>query len=115
MFVGVGGECQPAAGSARIRASALGEVVLPGPAGGEVKRPRPGGAGQPAGNAEQSAAECAGGADGAGRESDQLVQRRRLCASAAITVQALLALNWPEGKCASAWSLRSRITSSTTA
>ena len=33
-----------------------------------------------------------------------VVQRVRLCAIAAITVQALLALNWPEGKCASAWS-----------
>jgi hypothetical protein len=41
-----------------------------------------------------------------------VVQRPRLCASAAITVQALLALNCPEGKCANAWSLRSRITSS---
>jgi hypothetical protein len=34
---------------------------------------------------------------------------------ALMTVQALLAANWPEGKCASAWSLRSRIVSSTTA
>ena len=34
-----------------------------------------------------------------------LVHRPRLCASAAITVQALLAANWPEGKCASAWAL----------
>ena len=38
-----------------------------------------------------------------------LVQRNRLCAMAAITVQALFALNWPEGKCAKAWSFRSRI------
>ena len=43
------------------------------------------------------------------------VQRSRLCASAASTVQAPLALKWPEGKCASAWSLRSAMTCSTTA
>ena len=43
------------------------------------------------------------------------VQRSRLCASAAITVQAALAEKWPDGKCASAWSLRSRMASSTTA
>jgi len=36
-------------------------------------------------------------------------------ASAAITVQALLACMRPEGKCASAWSTRSRIASSTVA
>ena len=42
------------------------------------------------------------------------VQRNR-CEKAAITVQAALAWNLPEGKCASAWSLRSRIASSTTA
>ena len=40
-----------------------------------------------------------------------LVHRPRLCARAAITVQSLLAAYWPEGKCASAWSLRSRIAS----
>ena len=45
----------------------------------------------------------------------RVVHRSRLCARAAITVQAALARNLPEGKCASAWSLRSRIASSTTA
>src|SRR5207248_9038280 len=45
----------------------------------------------------------------------RVVQRSRLCARQAITVQAALALNLPEGKCASAWSLRSRIVSSTRA
>src|SRR5215217_2978878 len=43
------------------------------------------------------------------------VQRSRLWASAAITVQAALAVNLPEGKCARPWPLRSRIVSSTTA
>jgi hypothetical protein len=37
------------------------------------------------------------------------VQRSWLCASAAITVQAAFTVNWPAGKCASAWSLGSRI------
>jgi uncharacterized protein len=49
-----------------------------------------------------------------------LLASRRLprphrAASAAITVQAAFAVNVPDGKCASAWSLRSRIASSTTA
>jgi hypothetical protein len=43
------------------------------------------------------------------------VQRRRLCARQAMTVQAAFAKNLPDGKCASAWSLRSRIANSTTA
>ncbi len=43
------------------------------------------------------------------------VQRSRLWASAATTVQAALALNLPDGRYASAWSLRSRMHSSTTA
>src|SRR3954470_5703832 len=43
------------------------------------------------------------------------VQRTRLCASAASTVQAPLARKRPDGKCASAWSLRSAMTCSTTA
>ncbi len=38
------------------------------------------------------------------------VHLSRLCASAANTVQAPLAWKWPEGKCASAWSLRSAMT-----
>ena len=43
------------------------------------------------------------------------VQRWRLWARQAITVQAQLAAKLPEGKWASAWSLRSRIASSTSA
>ena len=57
------------------------------------------GAGQSAGDREQPAAEGAGGADvvvRAGRSG--LVQRSRLCASAAITVQAALALKLPGGE-----------------
>ena len=45
----------------------------------------------------------------------RVVHLRRLCARAAITVHAAFATNLPEGKCARAWSLRSRIASSTTA
>ena len=45
----------------------------------------------------------------------RVLHRRGLCASAAITVQATLARNLTDGKCATAWSLRSPIASSTTA
>ena len=47
------------------------EVVVPGPAGGEVQRPAAGGAGQAAGDLQQPAAEGAGGADGLVGEAEQ--------------------------------------------
>ena len=65
-------------------------VAVPGPAGGEVERPGSAVAGESAGDLEPAAAEGAGRvAEGAvsGRPSS-CVQRSRLCASAAITVQA---------------------------
>ena len=64
---------------------------------------------------QQSAAQGAGGADGLAGQPDHAGPAGQVVREAAITVQALLALNWPEGKCARAWSLRSRIVSSTTA
>jgi hypothetical protein len=53
-----GGECSDAG-------EGFGEVVLPGPAGGEVQRPAAGVRGQPAGQGEQAAADGARGADDA--------------------------------------------------
>src|SRR5205085_3963191 len=47
------------------------EVVLPGPAGGEMQRPLAGGAGQPAGDLKQAAAQRASGADGVAGQSDE--------------------------------------------
>ena len=88
----------------------------PGPAGGHPQVVAAAAAGQPCrGSSSSRRRRVAGGADGLAGSAIKCVQRSRLCASAAITVQAALALNLPDGKCARAWSLRSRIASSTTA
>ena len=75
-----------------------GELVLPGPAGGESEGPLAAGVSQAGGNVEELAA--SGGAvwTGSWGWAIWLVQRPRLCAIAAITVQALLAFIRPEGK-----------------
>ena len=68
-----------------------------------------------AGHGQQPAAQRAGGGDHGVGQPDQGGPAAQVAREAAITVQAALARNLPEGKCASAWSSRSRIASSTTA
>jgi hypothetical protein len=73
----------------------LDERGLPELAGGEVQRPAPGAARQPAGHGEESPAQAAGGAEGPVGEPTTLVQRSRLGARAAMTVHAGLAKKRP--------------------
>jgi hypothetical protein len=84
------------------------EVVLPGPACGHPQRPLAAGAG----DLEEVAAAGSGGLHGPVREADLGSPSAEVVREGGITVQALLACIWPDGKCARAWSLRSRITSS---
>ena len=78
-------------GSARIASRTVVKSCLPGPAGGHPECPLAAGAGQAAGDLEQVAASGAGGLDGPVGRPIRVLQRPRLCARAAITVQALLA------------------------
>src|SRR3954453_12338987 len=81
--------------AARGRGWGLEERGLPELAGGEVQRPAPGAARQPAGHGEESPAQAAGGAERPVGEPTTLVQRSRLGASAAMTVHAGLAKKRP--------------------
>src|SRR3954468_24082657 len=81
--------------AARGRGWVLEERGLPELAVGEVQRPAPGAARQPAGHGEESPAHAAGGAERPVGEPPTLVQRSRLGASAAMTVHAGLAKKRP--------------------
>src|SRR3954447_16315374 len=81
--------------AARGRGWVLEERGLPELAGGEVQRPAPGAARQPAGHGEESPAQAAGGAEVRWGSPSTLVQRSRLWASAAMTVHAGLAKKRP--------------------
>src|SRR5437016_4314220 len=64
-MIGGGGGRRSDGGGQRADASeGACEVALPGPAGGEVKRPPPRGVGQAAGDLQKAAAEGAGGVGG---------------------------------------------------
>ena len=66
-----GGRASGRGGQRSYPLKRAGEVALPGPAGGEVKCPLAGGAGQAAGHLKQPAAEGAGSADGLAGQADQ--------------------------------------------
>jgi hypothetical protein len=92
-----------------------GVVAVPGPAGWQVQCPAAGVLGEAPGDVQKPAAQCARGARGRGWESEQLCPSEHAVRKHGEHGQGALALNWPEGKCASAWSLRSAMTCSTTA
>ena len=99
---GVGGERRGRSGAGRECADRVqngGELVLPGPAGWHSERPLAACARQPGGDLQQLSSAGAGGLDGlVGRPIR--VASVEVVRSAAIMVEALLALMRPEGKSA---------------
>ena len=87
---GVGDAAQPRQGQVKPR--------RPRPVGGQVQPVSPGGAGDAAGQGQQATAQGLGHHQlPAGPSPIWVIQRSRLCASVAITSQAALAANFPEG------------------
>ena len=102
-----------------VRGGGVGPEVLPGgrpgPVGGQVHGDASGGGGDPGGDGDQLGRRVAQRARACRAEAAAPAARARLNAMPASASQAALAVNFPEGRCASGPSLSSAMTCSTMA